>query len=269
LESIDCHLHVIDPERFPFADGPGYRPLAHERGSHEQLIETLNAHGVRHGLLVQPGCYGHNNAALLDAIATSHGKLKGIAAVDVEATEAELHSLKDRGIIGIRLNLLDYDKRVLSDPRLKNLLAKVRTLDWWVEVHASGQLLLDALTLCREAEVNTLVEHWGRPTVAAGTEQHHFQELLRFGREGRAVVKLSAPYRVSASPPPYHDLDPFAESLLAAFSPQRCIWGSDWPFINTSRPPDYETVKAAIGRWLSGDELQQVLWTTPARLFGF
>lgn len=269
MESIDCHLHVIDPERFPFQDGPGYRPLPHERGSREQLTEALDAHGVRHGLLVQPGCYGCNNTALLDAIAASRGRLKGIAVVDVEATEAELHSLKDRGIAGIRLNLLDYDPSVLSDSRLKSLLANAKALDWWVEVHAGGQLLLDALALCREAEVNTLVEHWGRPAVAAGPEQHHFQELLRFGREGRAVVKLSAPYRVSTLPPPYSDLDPFAEALLAAFSPQRCIWGSDWPFINTARPPDYETVKAAISRWLSGDDLQQVLWTTPARLFRF
>jgi predicted TIM-barrel fold metal-dependent hydrolase len=269
LEVIDCHLHVIDPDQFPFQDGPGYRPLLHERGSREQLAQTLTAHGIRHGLLVQPGCYAHNNAALLDAIAASNGQLKGMAAVDVEATELELYSLKDRGILGIRLNLLDYDQDVLTDPRLKFLLAKVRALDWWVELHAGGQLLLDALALCRELEVNTLVEHWGRPDVAAGPDHPHFQDLLRIGREGLAVVKLSAPYRVSASPPPYLDLVPFGEALLAAFTPKRCSWGSDWPFINTTRRPDYETVKAAIGRWLSGDELQQVLWTTPARLFGF
>ena len=26
---IDCHAHVIDPARFAYADGPGYRPLPH------------------------------------------------------------------------------------------------------------------------------------------------------------------------------------------------------------------------------------------------
>jgi len=269
LELIDCHLHVIDPERFPFHDGPGYRPLPHERGSREQLTETLDTHGIHHGLLVQPSCYGCDNAALLDAIAASRGRLKGIAVVDVQATNDDLHSLKDRGIVGIRLNLLDYDKRVLSNPMLKHLLAKVRALDWWVELHAGAQLLLETLALCREAEVNTLVEHWGRPDVSAGPEQHHFQEFLRFGREGRVVVKLSAPYRVSTSPFPYTDLDPFAEAILAAFSPQRCIWGSDWPFINTAQPPDYQNVKTAISRWLSADDLQQVLWTNPASLFHF
>src|SRR5206468_2050512 len=146
---------------------------------------------------------------------------------------------------------------------------RVRALDWWVEVHAGGTLLIEALALLSEAKVNALVDHWGRPAVTAGPLQKSFQKLLEFGRKGQTVVKLSAPYRVSVQPPPNSDLDPFADALVQAFSPQRCVWGSDWPFINIEQPPSYGAVQTAIGRWVRGDDLRQVLWTTPARLFGF
>ena len=53
---IDCHAHVIDPGRFPYADGPGYRPLPHETGTREAFAAVLDAHGAKHALLVQPSC---------------------------------------------------------------------------------------------------------------------------------------------------------------------------------------------------------------------
>ena len=248
---IDCHVHIIDPDRFAFSDGPGYRPLPHERGSREQLAKILDANGVSCGLLVQPSGYGRDNAALLDAIAASRGTLRGIAVVDPDASPEELSALKSRGVVGLRLNLIDQDDRMLSDPRLKNLLTETRAMDWWVELHAAGPLLIAALDLFREAGVNTIVEHWGRPDISASVDQPAFRALLRCGREGRTVVKLSAPYRVSALSASFSDLDAFADALLEAFSPERCIWGSDWPFINTPRRPDYPALKMALSRWLT------------------
>jgi predicted TIM-barrel fold metal-dependent hydrolase len=138
-----------------------------------------------------------------------------------------------------------------------------------VEVHGEGRLLIDALSLLRTARVRALVDHRGRPDAAAGVSQPAFQDLLRLGRDGDIVMKLSAAYRVSAMPPPCQDLDPYAEALLKTFTPRRCVWGSDWPFINTRRRPDYGTVRNAIDRWVSGDDLNEVLWSTPARLCGF
>ena len=53
LGVTDCHLHIIDPARFPFADGPGYRPAPHETGTREELAAVLAANGVGRAVLVQ------------------------------------------------------------------------------------------------------------------------------------------------------------------------------------------------------------------------
>jgi len=56
--SIETHAHIIDPARFPFEPGPGYRLGPHEIGTVKEYCAVLDTHGVRHALLVQPSGYG-------------------------------------------------------------------------------------------------------------------------------------------------------------------------------------------------------------------
>ena len=43
---IDCHVHVFDPERFPYASDAWYVPTPAETGTPAQLDRVLDAHGV-------------------------------------------------------------------------------------------------------------------------------------------------------------------------------------------------------------------------------
>src|SRR5262249_49138548 len=75
---VDCHAHIIDPARFPFPEGPGYRPRSDEAGPCEAYLKVLDRHEVGHALLVQPSGYAYDNAAMLDALAHAHGRFKAI-----------------------------------------------------------------------------------------------------------------------------------------------------------------------------------------------
>src|SRR5262249_44456259 len=76
--------------------------------------------------------------------------------------------------------------------------------------------------------------------------------------------------RVSETGPPYADLEPVAAAIVAAFGVEGCIWGSDWPFINLPRRPDYGGALAALARWLPDKvDRDRVLWANPVRLLGF
>ena len=77
---VDTHVHVFDPNRFPYPDGPGYRPLPHESGTADDLAQILADGGLTHAVIVQPSGYGTDNAAVLDAIARSGGRHRGVAA---------------------------------------------------------------------------------------------------------------------------------------------------------------------------------------------
>jgi predicted TIM-barrel fold metal-dependent hydrolase len=59
-------------------------------------------------------------------------------------------------------------------------------------------------------------------------------------------------------------------ALLEAFTPDRCMWGSDWPFLRAPERIDYGLVLVLVERLIPdpGDR-RKVLWDTPMRLFGF
>jgi predicted TIM-barrel fold metal-dependent hydrolase len=83
-------------------------------------------------------------------------------------------------------------------------------------------------------------------------------------------VKLSAPYRPSKRPLPHEDTAPFVAAAIEAYGVDRCVWGSDWPFINTSQRVEYGPLLSLLDRWFpDAADRHQVLWETPAHLFGF
>ena len=62
--------------------------------------------GFSRNVIVQASCHGTDNAATLDAIAQSNGKARGVAVVDPEISDAELETLHEGGIRGVRFNFL-------------------------------------------------------------------------------------------------------------------------------------------------------------------
>ena len=46
LPAIDCHVHVFDPARFPYAPDVAYVPTPAETGTPALLDQVLDAHGV-------------------------------------------------------------------------------------------------------------------------------------------------------------------------------------------------------------------------------
>jgi predicted TIM-barrel fold metal-dependent hydrolase len=267
---IDTHAHIIDPARFPLADGPGYKPLPHETGTSEEYCTVLDAHGVAQALLVQPSGYGYDNSALLDAMARHPGRFKAIAVVDPETPESELARFAEQGVVGFRFNLQSHRPDALEGPRAERFLARLEEHGWFAQVFADdAQWQAVAPTLLR-SRVRVLVDHFGVRNPAAGLSQPGFAAVLALGREGRAAVKLSAPFRISSRPEDFADLDPFAEALIGAFGIEGCIWGSDWPFINLPRGFSYEAALRAPARWLTDPaERSMVMGANGARLFGF
>jgi len=267
---VDCHAHIITPERFPYANGPGYKPRPDETGDFEAFQRVLASHEMTHALLVQPSCYGYDNTCMLDAMARSNGRFKGIAVVEPQATEKEMLRLNEHGVVGIRFNLMRSDPEALSRPDASQLLARVKDLGWFLQIYATGQLWCGIERTLRHSRTRLMIDHLGEPDPSRGLDQPGFQAVLELGRETDAVVKLSAPFRASGQPFPHADVEPFVAAIVDAFGLDRCVWGSDWPFLNTSQQVEYGNLLTCLARWLPGlDDRDRVLWQNPARLFGF
>ena len=145
-----------------------------------------------------------------------------------------------------------------------------KELGWFVQVVCTGDVLAAVLPVLKKTAVRTLIDHCGRPDPRKGVRDASFQALLEFARSTEAAVKLSAPHRFCRESWPYTDAAPYVEALVETFTLDRCVWGSDWPFSRTAARFDYGPMFSCVMRWLPNEaDRQKVLWTTPAKFFGF
>ena len=268
-QKIDCHNHVFDPARFPYRADTAYRPSMQEIGTAAQFAHVMDACGVQHALLVGPTSgYRTDNRCMLDAIARGGDRFKGIAVVDHDVSRADLAEMKSAGVVGVAFNpAMEGVDSMNSAGALFNTLAD---LDMFAQIQTVGDQLVALRPLIDRTRTRILIDHCGRPDLAAGIDQAGFQTLLRLADDERAVVKLSGLQKISQLHYPYEDAQIYARQLLQAFGPDRCIWGSDWPFLRAPERMDYAPLLTLIQRLIpDADARRRVLWTTPCRLFGF
>lgn len=266
---IDCHVHVFDPARFPYAADTYYAPAGQELGTPARLAGVLDWHGVERALLVGPNAgYGEDNRLLLDTLAAGAGRYRGMAVVRGDIARSELAELREGGVLGVTLNaaLLGVGHYADAGP----FLAHLEALDMIADVQVVDDQLVELAPLLRRSGVRVHVDHCGRPDPTTGVDAPGFRELLCWGRDGRAVVKLSGCVKVSREPYPHADLDPFIAALVAEFGPDRCVWASDWPFLRMPERVDYGPLLALLTRQVpDAADRRRILWDTPCRELGF
>ena len=266
---VDCHLHVFDPERFPYQADSFYKPAAQEKASPAQLNFLMDAYGVRHALLVQPNSgYNEDNRCLLDTIARSQGRLKGMAVVANTVSRSELEALKAQGIVGVAINPALYGTEHYTG--IGQLLERLADLDLFAQVQVKEDQLLDLLPMLKASGCRLVFDHCGRPDINAGIGQAGFQALLELGRGGRSCVKLSGYAKFSQKSFPYDDVWPYVAELASAFTLDACVWASDWPFLRAPERIDYGVLLSLVNTLFPVEEdRRKLMWETPRVWFGF
>jgi predicted TIM-barrel fold metal-dependent hydrolase len=268
-DKIDCHCHIFDPVRFPYRDDTAYRPAQQEIGTAAQFVHVMDAYGVRHALLVGPTSgYRTDNRCLLDALETYEERFRGIAVVDNDIGRSELVALRRAGVVGVAFNPAMEGVELVRDAGA--LFALLADLGMFAQIQVCGDQLVALAPWLAQQEAQLLIDHGGRPDIEAGVAQPGFQALLRLADSARASVKLSGWQKYSRDAYPYEDAWPYAHALLGAFGPQRCVWGSDWPFLRAPERLDYGPLLTLFEQIVPDAETRyQIMWETPRRLFGF
>jgi predicted TIM-barrel fold metal-dependent hydrolase len=265
--AVDTHAHVFRPG-LPLADARRHTP--DYDATPTQYLALLDAHGLSHGVLVQPSFLGTDNHHMVDALRAAPDRLRGVAVVSPDITDAALQTLADAGVVGIRLNLIGLPAPELHAPAWQALLARVNALGWHVEVHLQALRLQDVMPTLLAAGCRVVVDHFGRPDPALGVSDPGFQYLLQQADSGRVWVKLSAPYRNWQAPACAASGWLATQQLLLAFTPERLMWGSDWPHTEHRHVASYPAARQWLDAWIDDPTQRRiVLADTPLQLFQF
>ena len=269
--AVDCHVHVFDPVRFPFAPDAAYHPIGAECGTVVDLACTLDTAGIERVVLVNPTSgYGEDNRCMLDAIERLGGRARGIARVPASIAGRALDALARRGVVGVRLDFIAGGIALADDRDLPGLVAKLADRDLVLDLQAEGEQWTRIAPIVRSIPVRVVIDHAGRPRPQDGVNAPGFKALLALADTGRVAVKLSGAMRYSQRPPPYTDVDRFVSRIVRAFGAKRLVFGSDWPFLRVDRRVDYLPKLALLARAVpSAADRRAILVSTPARWFGF
>jgi 2-pyrone-4,6-dicarboxylate lactonase len=266
--AVDAHCHVFGPgDRFPYADERKYTPC--DAGK-EQLFALRDHLGFSKNVVVQATCHGADNSAMLDALASSDDRARGVATVRPDVSPDELASMHETGVRAVRFNYV----RRLVDPKpdeyYHRVVEKIAPYGWHVVLYFEAADLADRWDFFTSLETTVVVDHMGRPDVTKSVDGPEFGLFLKLMSEhGNFWSKVTCPERLSVSgPPDYDDVVPFARRLVEEF-PDRVLWGTDWPHPNLKdHMPDDGKLVDFIPRIATTEQSRQLLLVdNPHRLY--
>jgi len=265
--AVDAHNHVFGPaDKFPYSANRKYTPCDAPK---EKLFALRDFLGFERNVIVQASCHGKDNSALIDALKTAGDLARGVAVVETDITEAELHDMHEAGVRAVRFNFV---KRLVDATPKAVFLAlaeKVAKMGWHIVVYFEAADLEDLIPFLKKLPTIVVIDHMGRPDVKNGVDHEDFQRFINFMEENDNIwTKVTCPERLSLTGPDYSDVIPFAKTLVQKF-PNRVLWGTDWPHPNmTSHMPDDGMLVDVIPRIAPEVEQQNLLLVeNPMKLY--
>ncbi|MEM9585364.1 MAG: amidohydrolase family protein [Pseudomonadota bacterium] len=268
--AVDTHIHMLAaPEEFAPSpsrvENPAPLDMDGFLAAYRAQCETL---GIERTVVVHSIVYGAENAVTIEAIRRLGPDARGIGLVKDGAGPRALDALAEAGIKGIRLNYVHGG--VLSWAGAQALAPALAERDMHLQMLVNADKHMSEIAeAVRRFPCPVVFDHIGWPNVAAGPSEPGFQTMTELVREGAAYVKLSGLYRTSTAP--WQDADPLVAALVEA-NPERCLWGSDFPYIMLAdaEMPDAGAALDAFHRVVTSyADRQTILVDAPAVLYGF
>jgi predicted TIM-barrel fold metal-dependent hydrolase len=255
---VDTHFHVFNAGMA--VDGARYVPQY--TAALQEWMALAQGVGVSRGVWVQPSFLGTDNSLMLRALDEHPDVLRGVAVVATDVHPDELKAMDERGVRGIRLNLVGIDHEIPEWTRAERVWQSMHDLGWHLEVHTDPGGLPKVLAQL-PTDMPLVVDHMAKPSEVKARDVT-VQALSHRAHRVPTHVKLSGAYRlggVSAAS--------LADLWLHELGPQALLWGSDWPCTNHEHLANYEALLASVQTWIGAQHLDTVLNHNPERLFGF
>jgi predicted TIM-barrel fold metal-dependent hydrolase len=266
--ATDCHHHIYDA-RFPVAANATLKPGDGLVSDYRALQKRI---GTSRNVIVQPSTYGIDNRLLVESIAAFGLKnARGVAVVNTGVSDADLKMLHEAGVRGIRFNLAPPGTTTLD--MVRPLAQRVAPMGWHVQVNAPASALFEAKEIWSDLPCPVVFDHLGRVLQPGALDLRTFSMVRELVQKDKAWVKLSGFYLDSkVGPPTYADAVAVA-TTYAKESPERVVWGSDWPHPTEQAKnniPDDAILFDLLSECVPDEAARKrVLVDNPARLYQF
>jgi len=228
---IDCHAHVYgeDEKAYPTIEKP-YRPPA-GKGTVSHLLGELRANGVSRATAIQTSTfYGWENRFLADSSKRHRDVLVGVCTLDPDeptSPSALERLVRESNVRGMRS--IPAKSRKLDDPGVDALWATAERLGIVINVLVNRDKTDEVEALSRRhPSLRVVIDHC--LNLKAGSQlEPTLEDLERLAKLPKVHAKLTFIPTGTAEVYPCRDMHDPCRRVIAAFGPNRCVWGSNFP----------------------------------------
>ena len=234
MQIIDSQVHIWaenTPER-PWAPNMEGRAHLPEPLTAERLVGMMDEAGVDAAILVPPSLEGDRNDLALAAARSYPGRFGVMGRFDFtkpQARAALATWCEEPGMLGVRLTFHRGDTRgQLTDGSADWLWGAAEKYGVPLMVHAPERLPVLGEIAQGHPGLTLIIDHmgFGRDTMddraPAGAAR-----VAALARHPNVFVKVSALPCFTSEPYPFRNLDGPLRTVIEAFGPRRCFWGTD------------------------------------------
>ena len=259
---IDTHTHVFlqDMPRIP---NPRHAPAY--SFTVEQLIATLDAHGIAKSVIAAASPWGDYNDYVIASLRKFPRRLRGTIIANPATLGAyEMAQMRSDGIVGVRLPFINLPSLPdLTSWDWRKFLRRVADLDWHVHLHIEGVKLPAVLPLLEQSGVKIVIDHIGRLGPQDDERSEGFVAMLRSMETGRTWVKLSGAYRLHAQARVQ------AQALCQRIGYEQMFWASDCPFVGFESQVTYQQTVGWLNDTITDTAARQKVFSDNAQAFYF
>ena len=208
------------------------------------------------------------------SLAESHPWIAGVIGwvplADARVSRDLEHLVRHTKLRGVRHILQAEPAEYMDRPGFNAGLAQLLPLGLAYDILIVHHQLPAAIRLVdRHPNQLFVLDHIAKPPIRAGQTQPWARDLAEIARRPNVVCKLSgvvteADYTTWT----YDSILPYLETTLAAFGPDRLMFGSDWPVCRVATPyADWVRTVERFAAPLSAAERQSLFHDTAARAY--
>jgi len=228
---VDCHAHIYgtDERKYPTIEKP-YRP-PQGKGTVAHLRREMQASGVRFVTAIQTSTYYRwDNRFTADSARLNPGFMVGVVTLnpdDPRSPDLLRRYVAESNVRGMRS--IPAASGRLDDPGVRRL---------WATAEELGIVINVLVGRDKRAEIEALARRYPRLRIvidhclnlkAGPMLEPTLRDVTALARLPNTHAKLTFIPTGTARAYPCSDLHDACRQVIDAFTPDRCVWGSDFP----------------------------------------
>jgi predicted TIM-barrel fold metal-dependent hydrolase len=240
---LDTHQHLIYPGALEYGWTADLPALAGRAFTVEDYQALTRGAGVA-GTIFMEAAVDHDDhhaeTQMIAGLARRPGSgilgiISSIRPENARGFDEWVEEGRELGVVGYRRILHVVPDDVSQTATFRANIRKLGSQGFPFDMCFAGRQLPIALALVRACEGTEFVlDHCGGPDIAGGAWEDWRKGVSDLAAMPNVAAKISGVFdKCAPGTATLATVRPYIEHVIAAFGPDRCLWGSDWPVLDT------------------------------------